>query len=132
MASFDETNFRFSTYVQLIKVASFFSRPRSLDFDDLELASLTPQHQLSSHAITTQFFPLQYVGFVQLASLAASAQPDLPGSWRKVEACLFGIRSIGRGIPPDEGEVVPRVVAILPRLPGHYYVRNSATLIVGK
>lgn len=65
-------------------------------------------------------------------TLASLARPDEPGSWRGVEACLFGIRSVGKGIPPDEAVVVPQVVGMLPRLPGNFHVRYTATLIVGK
>lgn len=68
----------------------------------------------------------------ELANLAALAQPELSASWRGVEACLFGIRAVGRDIPPDENEVTPRVVALLPKVPGHHIVRKTATLIVGK
>lgn len=59
-------------------------------------------------------------------------RPDEQGSWRGVEACLFGIRAIGRGIPTDEVVVVPQVLTMLPRLPGNFHVRYTATLIVGK
>lgn len=76
--------------------------------------------------------PAIVVVTIQLANLAALAQPELSASWRGVEACLFGIRAVGRDIPPDENEVTPRVVALLPKVPGHHIVRKTATLIVGK
>lgn len=80
----------------------------------------------------TLFYIRLLLSCLQLADLAGVERPDEPGSWRGVEACLFGIRAIGRGIPADEVVVVPQVLTMLPRLPGNFHVRYTATLIVGK
>ncbi|CAM9473964.1 unnamed protein product [Scytosiphon promiscuus] len=68
----------------------------------------------------------------ELAKLATLAKPNQPGSWQGVEACLFAIRSMGKEIPTNEGTIVPRIVEMLPRLPGNSHVRYTASLIVGK
>lgn len=68
----------------------------------------------------------------QLAKQASLAKPNAPGSWQGVEACLFAIRCMGKEIPTNEESVVPRIIEMLPRLPGSSHLRYTASLIVGK
>ncbi|CAN0313886.1 unnamed protein product [Pylaiella littoralis] len=68
----------------------------------------------------------------EVAKVHSLPKPDGPGSWQGVEACLFAIRSMGKEIPPNEETIVPKIVGMLPGLPGSSHVRYTATLIVGK
>jgi hypothetical protein len=55
---------------------------------------------------------------------------DSPG-WEGVEACLYGIRCISKDVPPEEGEVMPAVFELLPRLPPHTELQATCFRIMG-
>ncbi|CAN0178884.1 unnamed protein product, partial [Phaeothamnion confervicola] len=55
------------------------------------------------------------------------------GGWQGVEAYLFGVRSLARGVPSDEGQAVPAVMTLLLQLPAqNAHVRYTANLVVGR
>jgi hypothetical protein len=54
-------------------------------------------------------------------------------SWTMAEACLFAARSVSSGVSPHEGEVVPRLMALVARLPpSSPHLRYTANLVVGR
>ncbi|KAJ1742982.1 Nuclear import receptor [Coemansia sp. RSA 1086] len=61
---------------------------------------------------------------------ALAAQPD--ALWQDAEAALFAVRAMGAEIPPDEEEVMPQVMDLLPRLPPHPRLRYAATLVIAR
>lgn len=54
------------------------------------------------------------------------------GSWQEIEAPLFSMRSMGATVDPSENVAVPKVMALIPRLPAHPRVRYAALLIVSR
>lgn len=53
-------------------------------------------------------------------------------SWQAIEAPLFAMRSMGAEIDPNDNEVVPKIMDLIPSLPDHPRVRYAATLIVSR
>lgn len=69
----------------------------------------------------------------ELASFMSQSQDTQATSWHMVEACLFGVRSVARGVPHDENNVMPHVMAMLLRLPPtNFHIRYTANLVVGR
>ncbi|KAK6356642.1 Nuclear import receptor [Orbilia javanica] len=60
-----------------------------------------------------------------------SAQNPVP-NWQALEAPLFSMRAMGRMVPSDEAEVLPRIMSLLIQLPEHPKVRFAATLVLGR
>lgn len=53
-------------------------------------------------------------------------------SWQNIEAPLFSMRSMGAEMDPSDDQVIPKIMDILPSLPGHPRVRYAALLVVSR
>lgn len=62
--------------------------------------------------------------------LVAEAQKPTP-TWQGIEACLYGIRRIGRYVSAREEQVLPQLFSLLGRLPDHHMLSYTAILCVG-
>ncbi|KAF8311617.1 ARM repeat-containing protein [Clavulina sp. PMI_390] len=63
------------------------------------------------------------------AALAVN-KPNI--SWQEIEAPLFSMRSMGAEVNPEDDEVVPLIMDLIPRLPPHPQVRYAATLVISR
>ncbi|CAH3115700.1 unnamed protein product [Pocillopora meandrina] len=59
--------------------------------------------------------------------LAGETQP----SWQSVDATLYLIQSVAEYVEPTEESFIPAILSLLPRLPSHSYVSQTALLMVG-
>lgn len=66
-----------------------------------------------------------------MITTALSRNPDAL-SWQEIEAPLFAMRSMGAEVDPDDNEVVPKIMDLIPSLPSHPRVRYAATLIISR
>lgn len=62
--------------------------------------------------------------------VAAMAKP-IP-SWQEIEAPLFSMRSMGAEVDPDDDEVMPHIMDLLPKLPAHPRIRYAAILVISR
>lgn len=62
--------------------------------------------------------------------IAAMAKPN--PSWQEIEAPLFSMRSMGAEVDPDDDEVMPHVMELLPKLPDHPRIRYAAILVISR
>ncbi|KAK4688053.1 transportin-3, partial [Tremellales sp. Uapishka_1] len=62
--------------------------------------------------------------------IAALAKPS--PSWQEIEAPLFSMRSMGAEVDPDDDEVLPRIMDMLPSLPDHPRIRYAAILVISR
>ncbi|BEJ17243.1 hypothetical protein CspHIS471_0606440 [Cutaneotrichosporon sp. HIS471] len=62
--------------------------------------------------------------------VAAMSKPN--PSWQEIEAPLFSMRSMGAEVDPDDDEVMPHIMEILPRLPDHPRIRYAAILVISR
>ncbi|KAF8584964.1 ARM repeat-containing protein [Ramaria rubella] len=65
-------------------------------------------------------------------ALAASGGDASRISWQDIEAPLFSMRSMGAEIDPTDEQVIPKIMDLLPSLPGHPRVRYAALLVVSR
>lgn len=66
-----------------------------------------------------------------MITTALSRSPDAL-SWQEIEAPLFAMRSMGAEIDPEDNDVVPKIMDLIPSLPNHPRVRYAATLIISR
>lgn len=66
-----------------------------------------------------------------MITTAMSRSPDAL-SWQEIEAPLFAMRSMGAEADPNDNEVVPKIMDLIPSLPNHPRVRYAATLIISR
>ncbi|KAL8287694.1 hypothetical protein RQP46_003552 [Phenoliferia psychrophenolica] len=52
--------------------------------------------------------------------------------WQDLEAPLFSMRSMGAEVDPDDNEVMPLIMDLLPKLPPHPRIRYAAILVIGR
>ncbi|KAG8890836.1 Nuclear import receptor [Tulasnella sp. 332] len=52
--------------------------------------------------------------------------------WQEIEAPLFSMRSMGAEVNPDDEEVIPKIMDLIPQLPSHPRVRYAATLVISR
>lgn len=52
--------------------------------------------------------------------------------WQEIEAPLFSMRSMGAEVNPDDDDVVPLIMNMIPKLPSHPQVRYAATLVISR
>lgn len=62
--------------------------------------------------------------------VAAMAKPS--PSWQEIEAPLFSMRSMGAEVDPDDDEVMPHIMELLPKLPDHPRIRYAAILVISR
>ncbi|OCF35078.1 transportin-3 [Kwoniella heveanensis BCC8398] len=53
-------------------------------------------------------------------------------SWQEIEAPLFSMRSMGAEVDPDDDEVMPHIMDMLPKLPDHPRIRYAAILVISR
>ncbi|KAM0745613.1 ARM repeat-containing protein [Meredithblackwellia eburnea MCA 4105] len=53
-------------------------------------------------------------------------------NWQEVEAPLFSMRSMGAEVDPNDNEVIPFIMELLPHLPPHPRIRYAAILVIGR
>lgn len=53
-------------------------------------------------------------------------------SWQEIEAPLFSMRSMGAEVDPDDDEVLPHIMSMLPELPDHPRIRYAAILVISR
>ncbi|WWD05130.1 hypothetical protein V865_003202 [Kwoniella europaea PYCC6329] len=53
-------------------------------------------------------------------------------SWQEIEAPLFSMRSMGAEVDPDDDEVLPHIMDMLPKLPDHPKIRYAAILVISR
>ncbi|WWC88244.1 uncharacterized protein L201_003150 [Kwoniella dendrophila CBS 6074] len=53
-------------------------------------------------------------------------------SWQEIEAPLFSMRSMGAEVDPDDDEVLPHIMDMLPKLPDHSKIRYAAILVISR
>ncbi|OWZ62136.1 hypothetical protein AYX15_05702 [Cryptococcus neoformans] len=62
--------------------------------------------------------------------LSALSQPS--PSWQAIEAPLFSMRSMGAEVDPNDDEVLPHIMALLPTLPQHPKIRYASILVISR
>lgn len=60
----------------------------------------------------------------------AMQRPNPP--WQEIEAPLFSMRSMGAEVDPDDDEVLPRIMDVLPSLPGHPRIQYASILVISR
>ena len=53
-------------------------------------------------------------------------------SWQEIEAPLFSMRSMGAEVDPNDDEVLPHIMDMLPKLPTHPRIRYAAILVISR
>jgi transportin-3 len=53
-------------------------------------------------------------------------------SWQEIEAPLFSMRSMGAEVDPDDDEILPHIMDMLPKLPDHPRIRYAAILVISR
>ncbi|KAK8864138.1 hypothetical protein IAR55_001384 [Kwoniella newhampshirensis] len=64
--------------------------------------------------------------------LIVSAMSKGSPSWQEIEAPLFSMRSMGAEVDPDDDEVLPHIMDMLPKLPHHPRIRYAAILVISR
>lgn len=64
--------------------------------------------------------------------LVVEAMQKPSPSWQEIEAPLFSMRSMGAEVDPDDDEVLPHIMALLPTLPDHPRIRYAAILVISR
>ncbi|WVN85688.1 uncharacterized protein L203_100837 [Cryptococcus depauperatus CBS 7841] len=62
--------------------------------------------------------------------VAAMSKPS--PSWQEIEAPLFSMRSMGAEVNPNDDEVLPHIMDLLPKLPDHPKIRYAAILVISR
>ena len=62
--------------------------------------------------------------------IAALAKPS--PTWQEVEAPLFSMRSMGAEVDPNDDEILPHIMEMLPKLPDHPKIRYAAILVLSR
>ncbi|KIR32111.1 transportin-3 [Cryptococcus deuterogattii MMRL2647] len=62
--------------------------------------------------------------------LSALSQPS--PSWQAIEAPLFSMRSMGAEVDPNDDEVLPHIMTLLPTLPQHPKIRYASILVISR
>ncbi|EIW67770.1 hypothetical protein TREMEDRAFT_74507 [Tremella mesenterica DSM 1558] len=65
-------------------------------------------------------------------NLVLSALSSPSPQWQEIEAPLFSMRSMGAEVDPDDDEVLPHIMELLPRLPDHPRIRYAAILVLSR
>ncbi|KAF8508506.1 ARM repeat-containing protein [Gautieria morchelliformis] len=66
------------------------------------------------------------------SAMAATGGDASRVSWQAIEAPLFSMRSMGAEMDLADDQVIPKIMDILPSLPGHPRVRYAALLVVSR
>ncbi|WVW85137.1 hypothetical protein I302_107174 [Kwoniella bestiolae CBS 10118] len=64
--------------------------------------------------------------------LTVNAMGKPSPSWQEIEAPLFSMRSMGAEVDPDDDEVLPHIMDMLPKLPDHPKIRYAAILVISR
>lgn len=52
--------------------------------------------------------------------------------WQDIEAPLFSMRTMGAEVDPRDDEIMPQIMALLPKLPPHPKIKYAAILVIGR
>lgn len=66
----------------------------------------------------------------QLITTSLARGPD--ATWQDIEAPLFGMRSMGAEVDPNDANAVPKIMDLIPSLPNHPRVRYAALMLVSR
>lgn len=66
------------------------------------------------------------------AAMARGVSGNGAVSWQEIEAPLFSMRSMGAEINPEDDDVIPQIMDLIPTLPTHPKVRYAATLVISR
>lgn len=66
----------------------------------------------------------------QLVQVALAKQQQ--ATWQEIEAPLFSMRSMGAEVDPNDDEVLPHIMDMLPSLPDHPRIRYAAILVISR
>ncbi|KAJ1977398.1 Nuclear import receptor [Dimargaris cristalligena] len=58
--------------------------------------------------------------------------PTSNDAWQTIEAALFTLRAMGAEIPRESDGFMPKIMALLPRLPSQPKIRYAATLVISR
>ncbi|WWC71179.1 uncharacterized protein I206_105132 [Kwoniella pini CBS 10737] len=64
--------------------------------------------------------------------LIVDAMSKASPSWQEIEAPLFSMRSMGAEVDPEDDEVLPHIMDMLPKLPDHPKIRYAAILVISR
>ncbi|KAL7422250.1 Nuclear import receptor [Cryptotrichosporon argae] len=68
----------------------------------------------------------------QSYDLVVAAMSKPTPSWQQIEAPLFSMRSMGAEVDPNDDEVMPHIMELLPKLPDHPKIRYAAILVISR
>lgn len=64
--------------------------------------------------------------------LVTQALQKQPVVWQEVEAPLFSMRSMGAEVDPQDDEVLPHIMDLIPQLPNQPKIQYAATLVISR
>ncbi|KAF1987496.1 putative mRNA transport regulator [Aulographum hederae CBS 113979] len=62
----------------------------------------------------------------------AGSRPGHLPKWQMLEAPLFSMRTMGRMVPPDEEEMLPKLIPLIVQIPPHDKVQFQAVMALGR
>lgn len=65
-------------------------------------------------------------------ALARGTSGQAAVSWQEIEAPLFSMRSMGAEVNPDDDEIMPKIMDLIPQLPSHPRVRYAAIMVISR
>ncbi|KAK1306879.1 hypothetical protein QJS10_CPA10g01680 [Acorus calamus] len=69
--------------------------------------------------------------FVKLLEAVSNCRNEGTHDWRSIEAALYCIRAIAKSVSPVEAEIMPQIIALLPKLPHHPQLLQTVCLTIG-
>ncbi|KAK4051285.1 Nuclear import receptor [Microbotryomycetes sp. JL221] len=66
------------------------------------------------------------------STLTKSASNGGQVRWQDIEAPLFSMRTMGAEVDPNDNQVMPRIMDLIPNLPNHPKIRYASTLVIGR
>nr|CAD1836172.1 unnamed protein product [Ananas comosus var. bracteatus] len=69
--------------------------------------------------------------FLKLVQAVGNSENDKSGKWQPVEAALYCIQSIAKSVSTQEAEILPQVMALLPKLPHQLQLLQTACSTIG-
>ncbi|KAL9688454.1 hypothetical protein QQ045_032875 [Rhodiola kirilowii] len=69
--------------------------------------------------------------FTKLVEAISARGNGVESEWRPVEAALYGIRAITIYVPASEAEIMPQIMALLPKLPREPQLLQTVCLTIG-
>ncbi|KAG9043201.1 Nuclear import receptor [Tulasnella sp. UAMH 9824] len=70
--------------------------------------------------------------YEMITQALAKGSAGQPVSWQDIEAPLFSMRSMGAEVNPDDDEILPKIMDLIPQLPAHPRVRYAAIMVISR